>query len=527
MKKEQMMKENILNVAIVGGGPGCKAIMDMIFTEKLSQLRMKLIGVACTNPEAVGYRYAEEKGIYTTRDYRDLYKLKDIHMIIELTDRDEVADEISRSKPDNIRLMDHVAARLFWDVFQIEEVRIGERKWAEEKLRKTLDELERRVEERTSELAKSNTLLKKKIAERELAENALKESEQRLRTVLDSIQAGVLVIDARSQKIVDVNPVATEMIGLPRERIVDKVCHKFVCPDEEGKCPITDLGQSVDNSETVLVNANGEAVPILKTVTAIMLGGRKHLIESFLDITESKHTEEELRKKNKELDNFVHVVSHDLKTPIIAVQGFSSRLLEKYRDNLDEKAITYLKQIQASGRRMELFVSDLLSLAKTGQVLSTFKDVSISEIVRDVSSRLQPRLEEKGIKLVVMDDLPTVSCDGKRISQVFENLLVNGIKFTGGVVNPKIEIGYEDREDFHVFYVTDNGIGIDPKHHRKIFEIFQRLKERKDDEGTGLGLAIVERIANSHGGRVWVKSEKGKGATFYFALPKAYDPSFR
>ena len=137
-----MEKVKALNVAIVGGGPGCKAIMDMIFAEKLSQLRMKLIGVACTNPKAVGYRYAQEKGIYTTQDYRDLYKLKNLNMIIELTGREEVANEIFRTKPEHVRLMGNVAARLFWDIFQIEEQRIAERKRAEEETRKRKEYLE-------------------------------------------------------------------------------------------------------------------------------------------------------------------------------------------------------------------------------------------------------------------------------------------------------------------------------------------------------------------------------------------------
>jgi len=132
-----MEQVKTLNVAIVGGGPGCKAIMDIIFSEKLSQLRMKLIGVACTNPKAVGYRYAQEKGIYTTTDYHDLYKLKDFNMIIELTGREEVAGEIFRTKPEGVRLMGNVAARLFWDIFQIEEERIAERKRADEELQKS------------------------------------------------------------------------------------------------------------------------------------------------------------------------------------------------------------------------------------------------------------------------------------------------------------------------------------------------------------------------------------------------------
>ncbi len=139
-----MEQVKTLNVAIVGGGPGCKAIMDMIFAEKLSQLRMKLIGVACTNPDAVGYRYAREMGIYTTTDYRDLYKLKDLNMIIELTGRKQVANEIFETRPHHVRVMDHVAARLFWDVFQIEEERIAERKRTEGELRRHRDHVERK-----------------------------------------------------------------------------------------------------------------------------------------------------------------------------------------------------------------------------------------------------------------------------------------------------------------------------------------------------------------------------------------------
>ncbi|MDY6989315.1 MAG: PAS domain S-box protein [Thermodesulfobacteriota bacterium] len=128
------MDAQILNVAIVGGGPGCKAIMEIMFAEKLSQLRMNLIGVACTNPKAVGYLYAQGKGIYTTRDYLDLYGLEDLGMIIELTGTDEVAREIARTRPEHVRLMDHVSARLFWDVFQIEEQRLKDLKRAQDEV---------------------------------------------------------------------------------------------------------------------------------------------------------------------------------------------------------------------------------------------------------------------------------------------------------------------------------------------------------------------------------------------------------
>jgi signal transduction histidine kinase len=238
------------------------------------------------------------------------------------------------------------------------------------------------------------------------------------------------------------------------------------------------------------------------------------------EIDEHERTEEALKRTNEVLQNFVHVVSHDLKTPITCIQGFSSALLDKHKEGLDDQGRICLERIDASALRMERLVSDLLVLSKVGRVVATFEDVSSLEIVTNATSGLQERLKAKGIGLIVEDSLPVVNCDQGRIYQVFDNLLVNAIKFMGDTKNPKIEIGYKDTGNFHQFHVRDNGIGIDPKYHREIFEMFHRLKQIEDEEGTGLGLAIVETIISEHGGQIWVESEKGKGATFYFTLAK-------
>ena len=379
-----MDQSRLLNVAIVGGGPGCKAIMDMIFEEKLSQLRMKLIGVASRNPDAVGFRYAQQQGIYTTREYRELYKLKKLNMIIELTGQEEIANEISRTKPDRVMFMDHVAARLFWDVFQIEEDKLAEREQAQEAIRQSEEKYSTLVESsltgiyidqdgkfvfanqrfadifgykrealigmesravvhpedramtdemrgkrlkgeaapseyeargltkdgRTIWVARRNTRIEYKgrsailgnvvdITLRRQAEEELRESEQRSKTILDAIQTGIMIIDPETHTIVDANPVATKMIGASKEDIVGRRCHKFMCPSEKHKCPVTDLKHTVDNSERILLTATGETVPILKTVVPVLLSGRNHLLESFLDISERKKAEEELKESQE------------------------------------------------------------------------------------------------------------------------------------------------------------------------------------------------------------------------------------
>jgi PAS domain S-box-containing protein len=380
-------------------------------------------------------------------------------------------------------------------------------------IKPTYEELEQRVKR-----------LKRKTDERKRMEEALRESEHRLNTVLDTIQAGVVVINPETRIIVGVNAAAAKIVGASEQKILRSLCHNYICPAEEGQCPILDLGQNLDNTEQVLLTASGGKIPILKTVVPVILAGRKHLLESFVDISDRKQAEEELRKTNEELKHFVNVVSHDLKNPIMSIHGFSFLLLKNYKGTLDEKALGYLQHIEANARRMGALVSDLLDLSRLGSVGSSFGDVRSLEIVTKVTSDLEDRLRKRGIDLVVVNDVPTIHCDGKRIYQVFENLLVNAIKFMGDAKDPKIEIGCQDNGGVHQFYVKDNGIGIDPKDHRRIFEMFRRLDEIEDDEGTGIGLAIVDRIVKGHGGTVWVESEKGKGATFHFSLSKVPDP---
>jgi PAS domain S-box-containing protein len=377
----------------------------------------------------------------------------------------------------------------------------------------TYEELEQRVKE-----------LEKETAERKLAQEALRESEKKYSTLVEDSLTGIYI--DQEEKIVFANTKFAEIYRYPKGDLIGMESWRLVHPEDRDLTNEIRTRRLKGDDAPVEYEAKGltkddEAIWIIRRNTCIEYKGRPAILGNIVDITEQKRAEEEIQEVNEELKNFVHVVSHDLKTPIISVQGFSSRLLRDYQEKLGAKGRTYLEQIKASARRMEVLVSDLLTLSRIGRAVSTFEEVPSLKIVRNVTTGLQDRLKENGIEFVVANNLPTIYCDGERIYQVFENLLVNAIKFMRDTKNPKIQLGYEDRGDFYQFCLRDNGIGIDPKYHREIFEMFYRLREIEDEQGTGLGLAIVERIVNNHGGKVWVESKKGTGATFYFTLPKA------
>lgn len=225
--------------------------------------------------------------------------------------------------------------------------------------------------------------------------------------------------------------------------------------------------------------------------------------------------------KNKELDDFTYIVSHDLKEPLRGVKAFTKLLIEEYTDRLDDEGKGHLKTIGESSSRMTSLIEDLLNLSRIGRIRNVEPDVDLNGVLSDVKKNLQYSLEEKKADLNISGDFPKVTCDRIRISEVFLNLISNAVKYSKKDVRPVIELGYSDKDDFHEFYVKDNGIGIERQYHDKVFQIFQRLHAKGEYEGTGAGLTIVKKIVENHGGKIWLDSEPGKGATFYFTLPKS------
>ncbi len=233
---------------------------------------------------------------------------------------------------------------------------------------------------------------------------------------------------------------------------------------------------------------------------------------------ESQRARADLESKNAELDTFVYSVSHDLKAPLVTIQGMAGLLLDECGPGLPEEASRYLGRIQANTQQMESLITDLLALSRIGHEGRAPAAVSLEEIVEDVAADLAPVLRDHGIELV-SGELPVLWGIRTQIEQVMRNLIGNAVKYLGDTAAGRVEVAAADRGAFVECQVRDNGIGIDPAYHERIFEVFQRLKE-VEAEGTGVGLTIAMKIIQTNGGRIWVESEKGRGATFRFTWPK-------
>ena len=402
----------------------------------------------------------------------------------------------------------------------------SERKILSEKLNQANDQLLKYGEDLNNAILK----LKKEIDDRKRTEESLRESEERLQTILESLQSGVFIIDEETHVIVDANSAAMEMVGAPKEQIVGHVCYKFICPATEGKCPVTDLGKTVDKSESVLINANGDSLPILKTVTPIVLNGRRHLIENFLGIAELKRAEEELRQAkeaaegaNKAKSEFLASMSHEIRTPMNAIIGMADLLWET---PLTPEQKEYVQTFQSAGGNLLNIINDILDISKVEAGYLDLEEIEFGsdDIVEKICEIMALRAHEKGLDLVchVMPDVPTdLVGDPVRLRQILINLIGNAIKFTekGEVVvevkladwefrNAKFGTEKDKSEIELLFSVADTGIGIPPEKIEAIFDIFTQADASTTRQygGTGLGLNISKQLVELMGGRIWVES---------------------
>ena len=237
-----------------------------------------------------------------------------------------------------------------------------------------------------------------------------------------------------------------------------------------------------------------------------------------LEVTVNERTAE-LKSSNVELEAFCYSVSHDLRTPLRAIDGFSRIVLDEYANKLDDEGKRLLNVVRSSTQKMGQLIDDLLALSRTGRKEMTMTEIDMEKLTNSVVEEIKPATVGK-IPHIEIKTLPAATGDLVLLKQVLVNLLSNAIKFTGRKENAAIVVGGRTEEHENMYYVKDNGAGFDMLYAHKLFGVFQRLHTGDEFDGTGIGLAIVKRIIIRHGGRVWAEGKVNEGATFSFALPR-------
>jgi len=362
------------------------------------------------------------------------------------------------------------------------------------------------------------------------SQGKIREAFQTRELLLEEMPVGMIVV-GRDKNIRRVNKAALTMMGLDSSaELVGHVCHKRICPAELNECPILDLGQSVDNSERVLLHRTGRQIPILKTVLPVSLGGEEVLLEAFVDITERRQAEETLERLNKDLESavgdltranrelqeFAYIAAHDLKTPLRAIGTLADWISKDYADKFDEQGMELVRLLVTKAKQMTAMIDDILQYSRVGQSLQVDRLVDLNKVVSDVIKEIAPA---QNIEITIEHELPTIRCKRTHAIQIFQNLLGNAVKYMDKP-RGQIRVGCVEQEDSWRFSVADNGPGIDKKYFDKIFRIFQTLAPRDGIESTGIGLSIVKKLVELNKGRVWVESQVGAGSTFFFTLPK-------
>jgi light-regulated signal transduction histidine kinase (bacteriophytochrome) len=251
----------------------------------------------------------------------------------------------------------------------------------------------------------------------------------------------------------------------------------------------------------------------------------KFVVGYGVDITESKIAElkvieamESIKKSNSELEQFAYVASHDLQEPLRMITSFLTQLEKKYADALDEKAKEYIFYAVDGAKRMRHIILDLLEYSRVGKSNDKISAIDINEIVSDFEVLHSKQIEELNA-VIVKKNLPVIKNYKTPIRQLFQNIISNGLKYHREDIKPEIVIEAVSQNDYWMFTISDNGIGIDKQYFSKIFEIFQRLHNKDEYSGTGIGLSISQKIIDKLGGKIWLESEIGKGSSFHFTIP--------
>lgn len=367
----------------------------------------------------------------------------------------------------------------------------------------------------------------KDITDRKLTERALEESESKYRQIVELAEEGIWLIDSKARTTY-VNQAMARMLGYSELEMFGRSLFDFM--DEEGKQSANDRidrrKQGIaERHDFRLKSKDGKDVWTYMSTSPVLdeKGNMLSCCALVYNITDRKEVErqmlqltEDLQRSNEELEQFAYVASHDLQEPLRAVTSYTQLLAQRYQGHLDAKADKYINYIVDGASRMQQLINDLLAYSRLGTRAQEFEAADCNAAVQQSLSNLQIAIAEKNA-VITYESLPTVMADEFQLVQLFQNLIGNAIKFCQDV--PRIQIAAIMQDHEWLFSVRDNGIGIATEYADRIFLIFGRLHSRREYSGTGIGLAICQRIVERHGGRIWVESQSGEGATFYFTIP--------
>jgi PAS domain S-box-containing protein len=376
----------------------------------------------------------------------------------------------------------------------------------------------------------ASTLLDKSLERLRRAEAASRESAEKIRAIFESITDGITMTDLTG-RITGLNEATVRMHGFEsRDQLIGSNAFDLLVKADQAKArgnmQSILSGSRGDRQERRLIRRDGSEFDA--ELNAILIRKDKDQPVGFViltrDITPRKQAEvereqliRELEEKNGELESFTYTVSHDLKAPLVTISGFLGYLQQDIAAGNAEKMRADIQHIDRAVNKMQRLLDELLELSRIGRLVNRSETVSFEGVAHEALELVRGRLEACRVGVRMQPHLPPIYGDRQRLVQVVQNLLDNAAKFMGNQPEPCVEIGQRGEEEGRpIFFVRDNGMGIAPEYHERIFGLFNKLSA--NTEGTGTGLAIVRRIIEVHGGRIWVESQEGKGSTFYFTV---------
>jgi signal transduction histidine kinase len=355
-------------------------------------------------------------------------------------------------------------------------------------------------------------------------EIALRESETAARVLLNAPPDDFFLLD-KSGLIIDLNETAAQNLNQPVSDLIHQVNVYDLFAENVAAARRQAVEQVLVTGTTSHFEDRRNGRWYVNSIYPIFdsLGQSVRVAVYARDVTDEKAAAAEresliadLEAKNDELERFTYTVSHDLKSPLVTVRGFLGYLERDLAQGKQERVQSDITRIREATDKMQTLLNDLLQLSRIGRLVNPAQEVAFNELAEEAVKLVSGQIEAKGVRVEIVPDMPRVQVDWLRLVEVIQNLLDNAVKFMGDQPEPMIKVGVRQKNDQTVFFVQDNGIGIAPKYHEDVFGLFDRLNPAI--EGTGIGLALVKRIIETHGGRIWVESAAGEGATFCFTL---------